>query len=151
VIAPETLREAIARVSALDAAGNVRAARAAIARLVVEHGEEGARSIVEVCLAWAAAEASDIEVNAKMRRLLPDGRILEVFRLIYTWRLTVTHPRDDGICWEDAWCYPTLPAIAAAFFAWNGEGEPDGWIRHPVTGRRRPDGTAASEIAIVED
>jgi hypothetical protein len=28
---------------------------------------------------------------------------------------------------------------------WDGNGEPDGWMRHPDSGRRRPDGDAARE------
>jgi hypothetical protein len=29
--------------------------------------------------------------------------------------------------------------------AWDGAGEPAGWMRHPATGRRRPDGDAGRE------
>jgi hypothetical protein len=32
-----------------------------------------------------------------------------------------------------------------AALSWDGHGEPDGWTRHPETGRVRPDGTAGSE------
>jgi len=29
---------------------------------------------------------------------------------------------------------------------WDGEGEPDGWHRHPHSGRRRSNGDAALEV-----
>lgn len=32
-----------------------------------------------------------------------------------------------------------------ALDAWNGEGEPSGWFRHPQSGRRRADGDPAKE------
>lgn len=47
----------------------------------------------------------------------------------------------------DRWCYDTIEQARAALEAWNGEHdtEPQGWHRHPTTGRRRPDGDAARE------
>lgn len=36
----------------------------------------------------------------------------------------------------DCWCYRTYHEAQAALAAWNGEGEPEGWIRHPDSGRR---------------
>lgn len=32
-----------------------------------------------------------------------------------------------------------------AVLSWDGHGEPEGWTRHPSSGRVRPDGTAATE------
>jgi hypothetical protein len=37
------------------------------------------------------------------------------------------------------------PAAVAALIAWDGKGEPEGWFRHPMSGRRRPDGDASRE------
>jgi hypothetical protein len=37
-----------------------------------------------------------------------------------------------------------LAAVLAAH-EWDGTGEPVGWMRHPQTGRRRPDGDPARE------
>jgi hypothetical protein len=46
--------------------------------------------------------------------------------------------------YEDRWCY--APGTAdRALAAWNGAGEPEGWHRHPTTGRRRPNGDASLE------
>jgi hypothetical protein len=36
----------------------------------------------------------------------------------------------------DCWCYSTYEAARRALQAWDGEGEPEGWIRHPGSGRR---------------
>lgn len=48
----------------------------------------------------------------------------------------------------DTWLYRGDMHDAAwrAALTWKGEGEPEGWWRHPYTGRRREDGTPASEI-----
>jgi hypothetical protein len=71
-------------------------------------------------------------------RKLPDGSYVGLFKFLYTW----------AICWdlhpggyEDRWCYPSYCDAKAALDAWDGEGEPQGWHRHPPSGRRRtPDG-----------
>lgn len=48
---------------------------------------------------------------------------------------------------DDGWCYQFEQNYAAwrAALGWDGEGEPEGWYRHPDTGRRRPDGDASKE------
>ena len=33
----------------------------------------------------------------------------------------------------------------ATLETWDGVGEPTGWMRHPTTGRRRPDGDPSKE------
>jgi hypothetical protein len=45
----------------------------------------------------------------------------------------------------DRWCYHNYEDAKAALDAWNGEGEPTGWHRHPTSGRRRPEGDPAKE------
>lgn len=42
--------------------------------------------------------------------------------------------------YEDRWCYSTYEKAKAALEAWEGTGEPDGWHRHPKSGRRRHNG-----------
>lgn len=38
----------------------------------------------------------------------------------------------------DRWCYSEAAAAVEAFAAWDGvTGEPDGWIKHPASGRCR--------------
>jgi hypothetical protein len=43
------------------------------------------------------------------------------------------------------WCYATYLDALIGLHEWDGEGEPYGWHRDPVTGRRRPDGDASKE------
>lgn len=44
-------------------------------------------------------------------------------------------------------CYTTATGAILAFLLWAGAigSEPIGWIRHPETGRRRPNGDEAQE------
>lgn len=37
---------------------------------------------------------------------------------------------------RDRWCYQTMADARRALDEWNGEGEPQGWHRHPDSGRR---------------
>ncbi len=48
---------------------------------------------------------------------------------------------------DDGWCYQAAQSEEAwkAALGWDGEGEPEGWYRHPDTGRRRPDGDPQKE------
>lgn len=69
-------------------------------------------------------------------RLLPDGRYAALWPLMYTVAIIRGQVGDrDG--YDGRWCYRTGPDALAALDAWDGTGEPDGWIRHPKTGRRR--------------
>jgi hypothetical protein len=77
-------------------------------------------------------------------KLLPDGRVAFIMRLIYTAAVCVGPLADDG-GYDDRWCYHSAAAAHAALAAWDGTGEPQGWHRHPFSGRRRPDGDAAKE------
>lgn len=86
------------------------------------------------------------ETKPLERRILESGDILELWQMIFTWRLTVTEPQNDGMCWSDAWCYDDQRAARDAFFRWNGEGEPAGWIKHPPTGRRSPSDPPALRV-----
>src|SRR5258705_12348211 len=45
----------------------------------------------------------------------------------------------------DRWCYESVWDAMEALAAWDGEGEPQGWHRHPDTGRRREGGDPATE------
>jgi hypothetical protein len=54
----------------------------------------------------------------------------------------------DGVSVFDGWWYDTPEAAVAALEAWARNhygGEPEGWMRHPYSGRRRPDGDPAQE------
>lgn len=44
--------------------------------------------------------------------------------------------------YDDVWEFPTRDAGLEQLRTWNGLGDPRGWSRHPLTGRRRqPDGS----------
>jgi len=49
--------------------------------------------------------------------------------------------------WINAWDYDAEHRDAGwrAVLSWDGHDEPEGWTRHPMTGRVRPDGKASSE------
>lgn len=47
----------------------------------------------------------------------------------------------------DRWCYSEAAAAVEAFAAWDGvTGEPDGWIKHPASGRCRYGGDPDREV-----
>ncbi len=52
-----------------------------------------------------------------------------------------------GLGWDDTWIYLAEMHAAAwrAALGWDGEGEPEGWYRHPASGRRRDDGDPRME------
>lgn len=80
---------------------------------------------------------------ARVAKQLPDGRLVAVVHMIYTWRLTVGPA--DAYGYDDGWCYPTEEDAIVALVLWDGMGEPTGWHRHPRSGRRRPEGDPARE------
>lgn len=93
----------------------------------------------------AAAWLTSLGYPPDSVRILPDGRIAWVHRLLFTAAILVSYPK--AACYHDRWCYETRDAAAAALKAWNPskENEPFGWHRHPLSGRRRLAGDAAQE------
>lgn len=89
-------------------------------------------------------------------RQLPDGRWLTVQPLLFG-QAQIGITRDAGTtlgealevadfgAYDDVWHYATAADAIAAMDRWaflQGEGEPDGWTRHPSSGRKRVgDGT----------
>lgn len=74
---------------------------------------------------------------------LPGGRYAAIFDFMFTEGIIVGRIGDRDQ-YDDRWCYERGKA-EAALEAWDGTGEPQGWHRHPATGRRRPDGNADEE------
>jgi hypothetical protein len=69
-------------------------------------------------------------------RRLPDERWAALMPFMFTTAIIIV--RDGDLHGIDArWCYHTAAAAQAALDAWDGTGEPDGWHRDPMTGRRR--------------
>lgn len=46
---------------------------------------------------------------------------------------------DDSGCYEDRWCYDNFERAIEAFKTWDGIAgtEPEGWHKHPLSGRTR--------------
>lgn len=79
-------------------------------------------------------------------RQLPDGRA--VYLMPHSFgglRLNIGTP--GSLCFDDEWHYQGGQWREAwcAALGWDGEGDPEGWYRHPATGRRRPDGDPSKE------
>lgn len=59
-----------------------------------------------------------------------------VMPLMFTAAIIIGRIGEDGE-YDDRWCYHSVEDARRALEAWDGEGEPQGWHRHPPTGRRR--------------
>ena len=68
-------------------------------------------------------------------RDLGDGRYAALLPLLFTTAIITGRWGDTG-CYDDRWCFRTAELAKAALEAWDGQGEPSGWHRHPGTGRR---------------
>lgn len=77
-------------------------------------------------------------------RQLDDGREIVVLPWS-TGGAQLSIGRRTGF-WDNTWNYQTVPPALVAAEAWDGEGEPEGWFRHPASGRRRPGGDPAAEF-----
>ncbi|UEM08117.1 hypothetical protein JL101_035565 (plasmid) [Skermanella rosea] len=77
-------------------------------------------------------------------RPIGNGTYACIYPLLFTHAIIVGQI-GDYYGFEDRWCYHGYDAAKAALDSWNGVGEPQGWHRHPRTGRRRPQGDAALE------
>lgn len=71
-----------------------------------------------------------------------NGRDAAITKLIFTYAILA-----DITEWGygDRWCYHTYLDALLALTEWDGQIEPDGWHRHPDSGRRRPDGDGTKE------
>jgi hypothetical protein len=77
-------------------------------------------------------------------KLLPRRRWAAVLPLMFTHAIVVGRLFDE-VGYDNRWCYSTSEAAFKALDAWDGEGEPEGWHRHPTSGRRRPEGDVTQE------
>jgi len=78
-------------------------------------------------------------------RELPDGTILAVGPMLHgNGRLFVD---IDSCGYADCYCYDSLDIAEKSMLEFNPEKdkEPEGWKRHPTTGRRREKGDPATE------
>lgn len=101
------------------------------------------------CQAYlASAGIAEERWPALRMRDLGDGTWLMVTPLLFHWSLT-RGDFDDPVGYFDRWCYSDRSSVLAAFDAFPvnppDDHEPQGWHRHPPTGRRRPEGDASRE------
>lgn len=84
------------------------------------------------------------EGRTRFRLCGDDKTYVAIIPFLYTCAVIVGDVSDDS-GYRDRWCYHGFEAALAAFEAWDGQGEPPGWHRHPSSGRRRPEGDAGRE------
>lgn len=72
-------------------------------------------------------------------RDLGDGRYSAILPLLFTHAIIVGRIGDRST-YDDRWCYRDRESAEKAHLEWDGIGEPEGWHRHPLTGRRRDAG-----------
>lgn len=77
-------------------------------------------------------------------KVVGEGIYAAVKPLLFHWTL-LTGMIGDEHEWAENWCYQTREGAEKALSEWTGEGEPEGWFRHPRTWRRRPDGDPSRE------
>jgi hypothetical protein len=78
-------------------------------------------------------------------RLLQGGRWSGVLPLMFTVAI-VAGRQGDAHGYEYRWCFHSFAAAKAAHDAWDGNGEPTGWHRDPITHRRREGGNPDLEV-----
>lgn len=123
-----------------DALLATRPDRRATVHLVEQDGIPGRAvacripGVADIIEAQARAAAYD---ESTPYRVLAPGYGLWVQPMIFTHRIVVGTIGSGFV--DDAWCYHTREAAEAAADAWDPtvDPEPDGWHRHPRTGRRR--------------
>lgn len=81
-------------------------------------------------------------------RDLGDGTYVMIRPLLFHWMM-VRGDFEDLIGYFDRWCYADETGARAALNAFPEQPEPSyepvGWHRHPLSGRRRPDGDPSRE------
>lgn len=77
-----------------------------------------------------------------------DGRWAGVMIFMFTVAIVTGSNEDASSGYEDRWCYGSLDGAIEGLNQWalnDFVGEPQGWHRHPATGRRRVNGSIATE------
>lgn len=87
------------------------------------------------------------ECRYEQVRPIDENRWVGLFQFAFTWAIIVGRIGDQ-YSYDDRWCYHHKSDAAEALEEWDGTGEPQGWHRHPMTGRRREmtDGVMEEEI-----
>lgn len=116
------------------------------------------RERLEAKLAGIAAYQSpfdpDVDIEDPERRwyfhkrVLPNGHTLYLEPML-PGHLSLCLAPDK--CNLDRWCYHDHDAAWRAVLGWNGKGDPEGWYRHPRTGRRRHESLIENEYINASD
>jgi hypothetical protein len=86
------------------------------------------------------------------RYILTKGWLVVVIRQIYNFKIAISKRSPNF--YDDCWCYArfedqrmNMLHVLYEFALWDPahEKEPEGWIRNPTTGRRRPEGKKEKE------
>jgi hypothetical protein len=96
-------------------------------------------------LAWLAALAKNNGYLAPLP--MGNGQWVAIYQFMFTAAILKGDMFDDD-SYKDRWCFSSFGKAAVALAVWTAkgfEGEPQGWHRHPDSGRRRPDGDASQE------
>jgi hypothetical protein len=93
---------------------------------------------------WLAA----LQITNGYRRVKPlahrRGHYAAIMPLV-THDALIVAEIGDSTGYYDRWCFSPRAKADVAFDEWEGEGEPKGWHRHPMSGRRRTDGDPEQE------
>lgn len=88
------------------------------------------------------------DTSVILKRELPSGDWVVLRRMLLgNVRLSLCdRDPDDVSCFHSPnYCYHNVGRAILAVQEWDGEGDPEGWVRHIESGRRRPDGDASQE------
>lgn len=75
------------------------------------------------------------EARCRDPKPIGDGRYACIRPMMFTYAI-VTGTIGDRWGVDEHWCYGSYPEAKLALAAWDGTGEPAGWHRHPMSGRR---------------
>jgi hypothetical protein len=80
------------------------------------------------------------------KRVLGDGRVLYLQAMLgNNLRISLSRHEHD-MYFHSNYCFHDVKEAWRSALGWDGEGDPEGWVRHIETGRRRPDGDAEREF-----
>jgi hypothetical protein len=78
------------------------------------------------------------------KKVLEDGRCVYLFPTIFNLRIGVSKDTEDK-GFTEFYCFHDNEAAFEAMDSWNGTGDPEGWVRHVPSHRRRPHGDPSKE------
>lgn len=80
---------------------------------------------------------------------LPNGHWAACHPFMFTAAVITGSIDEVNFGYSNRWCYETMHEARQSLKSWvanfETQLEPEGWHRHPSTGRRRPEGDAAHE------